>query len=135
MHRFKCPACGHSLKAPNHAIGRQTKFSKCYAIFPIPDIVSDDDAPTSSEYKPLPSAVSRPSIVGLISGVIMGIVGIPVGYLLAHHAPLYGDFVSRVRAEPFSLARESLVPGHIALCSIGLAAIGFFVAYLLARKA
>ena len=51
-----CPACGHTLKAPDNAAGRKGKCPKCSGIVPIPDMpdILDDDepAPSSSGFAP-----------------------------------------------------------------------------------
>jgi hypothetical protein len=60
-----------------------------------------------------------------IGGILLGAF---IGYLAAHNFPLWGGFA--MLGEAHSRARDSLVPGHIAVCALVLGIIGFGIAHL-----
>ena len=66
--------------------------------------------------------------IGLLFGMPGCCLGVPIGYKSAHHFALFGGF--NLLGEPNSPARDSLVPGHIAIFAGFFAIFGFLVGFL-----
>ena len=64
----------------------------------------------------------------LILGVIGVGLGVIVGYFAAHHFAFFGGFA--LLGEPYSPARNSLVPGHMLLCAILLGGAGVLIGFI-----
>ncbi|MBL1321844.1 MAG: hypothetical protein COA63_012405 [Methylophaga sp.] len=64
-----------------------------------------------------------------ILGILIGCV---LGYFSAHHFALWGGFV--LIGEPYSPARDTLVPGHVLFFAVTLGAIGLAIGYHLDKK-
>jgi hypothetical protein len=98
--------------------------------------VGPDIPATTSSSRQYPGNAGVPNSDRLIRGAIVGIctvggviVGCIVGFFAAHHFAFFGGFA--LIGEPYSPARDSLVPGHMLLCGILLGAAGFGVGWLI----
>jgi hypothetical protein len=70
---------------------------------------------------------ARATMKGVFAGggIVLGCI---VGYFAAHYFPLWGGLA--MLGEAHSQARDSLVPGHIALCAVTFGAFAFGIAHL-----
>jgi predicted Zn finger-like uncharacterized protein len=138
-----CPNCQARFQIGNELYGRQVRCGSCgqvfYALPPVPPVKPtpappEITPPQVEERRPIPSREPKPVPlieVCLTQGIVGVIIGCVVGYFAAHHFAFFGGWA--LMGEPYSPARNSLVPGHMLLCALLLGAGGVGLA-ILSRK-
>ena len=141
-HTVECPDCGKECKVPAMAAGKRGRCI-CGNVFriEIPSATPSCDLsentfrpnPTEPSANPTSKTNSGISLIVICSfASIGGCFGGVVGLFAAHYFALWGGFV--LMGEPGSLARWSLVPGHMALIGSIFSITGGLVGWLFTIK-
>ena len=127
METISCPHCGAANPVNSFYAHPVERCAKCASVLVEPPPVSLHPSPPPSPYSPPRSYTHRTkakSFGGTTAMILFPLLGAAVAVipaiLLSQHAPVFGGFIERGLAEPWSEARLSLMPVHLfAFCLAG----------------
>ena len=88
-------------------------------VAPIPEPLEDDGRRPGPNRREQSSQLQRPPnatkfvIASIVGAAFVGIIFVFIGILLSQFAPVFGGFLEKSLAQPFSPARLSLIPVHV----------------------